>query len=382
MIHVKECNSLGELEKFEPVWNSLLEKSEDNDIFSTWEWISCWWKHLGKLRELKVLLAEENGNIMAIAPLMLSKYRFMKFGTIRKIEFVGGHQSDYNNLICSMNGDQCLEAFLRHLDRQPDWDCLELTNVREGTLSSKLLSEPHIAPSQKLERSVSTLCPYMELPSSVEEFTKNLKRDMRHLLRRKMRRLSEEYRIDLKTHSDFGSIREAMDLLFDLHQKRWRLKGESGVFGLQEVSDFHRDLANIFSEKAWLALSFLVANEQPIATDYSFDYRGKRYGYQSGFDPRFARYSVGSLLRMRNIEMCIAKGLKEYDFLRGGQRYKLLWPTEIRRNFTIQLVRKGWLTKTRRRIVKSKLLPQGILKKLGQRMFLEQMDKRQSETIS
>jgi CelD/BcsL family acetyltransferase involved in cellulose biosynthesis len=374
MIRVKQYSDFEELEGLGPIWDDLLQKSKDNDIFSTWEWISCWWKHLGKLRELRVLIAEENGRITAIAPLMRSKYRFLKSGTVTKIEFIGSPQSDYNSLIWLENEEQCLELFLKYLVEQPDWDCLELDHIHEGTLSSKLLRESHIALSQKLESSVLTLCPYMELPSSVDEFTKSLKGDMRHFLRRKMRRLCEEYRVGFKTQSDFRSIREAMDLLFDLHQKRWKLKGESGVFARQEVSDFHRDLAYRFSEKAWLALSFLTANGQPVATDYSFDYRGKRYGYQCGFDPRYARYAVGSLLCMRNIEMCIARGLKEYDLLRGGQRYKLHWPTKIRRNFAIQLVRKGWLAKTRRHVIKSKLLPQSLIKKLGQKMFLEGMD--------
>jgi CelD/BcsL family acetyltransferase involved in cellulose biosynthesis len=371
MIHVKECNSFEDLEELEPIWNDLLHKSKDNDIFSTWEWISCWWKHLGKRRALKVLIAEESGSIVAIAPLMLSKYGFMKFGTLRKIEFIGSPQSDYNNLLCLGNGDQCIEVFLKHLNEQPDWDCLDLANVREGTLSSRLLRESDAALSQKLESSVLTECRYIELPSSLEEFTKSLRRNMRYNLRKYMRRFSEEYRVALKTHADFGSIREAMDLLFDLHHRRWILKGESGVFADPQVRDFHLDLADKLSENGWLAVSFLMANEEPVATEYSFDYLGKRYGYQSGFDPRFGRYSVQTLLRMRSIEMCIAKGMKEYDFLRGGQRYKLHWPTKIRRNFTIQLVRKGWLAKTRRQVIKSRILPQDLLKKLGQKFVID-----------
>jgi CelD/BcsL family acetyltransferase involved in cellulose biosynthesis len=373
MIHVKECNSFGELRGFEPIWNTLLQESKDNDIFSSWEWISCWWKHLGKHRELRVLTAEEDGKIQAIAPLMLSKYRFMKSVTISKIEFLGSPQSDYNNFIWIGNEQHCLDLFLKHLLQQPDWDCLDLTNVREGTLSASLLRESPAAKSSRLEDRVVTTCAYIELPGSVKEFVRSTGRDMRHSLRRKMRRLSEEYRVNFKAQSDFASVQKAMDLLFDLHQKRWSPRGEPGVFAQQEVSDFHRDLANRFSEKGWLALSFLTANEEPVAVDYSFDYRGKRYGYQSGFDPRFARYGVRALLSMHNIETCIAKGLREYDFLRGGQQYKLRWPTKIRRNFTIEFVRKGLLARTRRHM--TKILPQDLLKKLGQKMTLVGMEK-------
>jgi CelD/BcsL family acetyltransferase involved in cellulose biosynthesis len=373
MIHLKEYNSFRDLKEFEPIWNTLLQESKDNDIFSTWEWISCWWKHLGKHRELRVLTAEEGNKIWAIAPFMLSKYRFMKFATISKIEFLGSPQSDYNNFIWIGHEQRCLDLFLKHLLQQPDWDCLDLTDVREGTLSARLLRESPAATSSKLESRVVATCPYMKLPPSLEEFAKSMDRDMRHSLRRKMRRLSEKHGINFKTHSDFASVQDATSFLFDLNEKRWSPRGESGAFARQEVRDFHRDLVNRFSEKGWLAMSFLTANEEPIAVDYSFDYRAKRYGYQSGFDPRFARYGVGELLRMHNIEVCLARGLREYDFLRGGERYKLRWPTKIRRNFAIELVRKGLLARTRRHMIKT--LPQDLLKKLRQKMALEEMEK-------
>jgi CelD/BcsL family acetyltransferase involved in cellulose biosynthesis len=367
MIRVKQCSSFDELEQYAPIWNDLLQKSRDNDVMSTWEWISCWWQHFGKHRELRVLVAEENGKIMAIAPLMLSKYKFMKLGTMTKIEFIGTPQSDYNNFIWLENEEKCLDLFLEHLVDQRDWDCLELFNVHEGTLSAKLLCESDAALSRKLENRVLTLCPYLELPSSIEEYTKKLPSGIGKEARRAMRRLQEEYRVGFKTQADFCSVQEAMDSLFDLHQRRWKLKGETGDFATPSVRKFHLDLANNFDRKGWLALSFLTANEEPVASTYSFDYRGKRYFYQSGFDPRFARYSVGTLLHLQNVNVCIAKEFKEYDFTRGVEPYKLRLSTQVRKSLAIQLVRGGWFTKTARWVVKSGILPAGLLNKLRQR---------------
>jgi CelD/BcsL family acetyltransferase involved in cellulose biosynthesis len=378
MIRVKQCTSFDELTEYAPIWNTLLRKSKDNDVFSTWEWISCWWKHLGGSRELRVLIAEENEKIMAIAPLMFSKYSVMKLWTINKIEFVGSPQSDYNNFIWIEKEEQCLGLFLEHLLQQTDWDTLELTYLREGTLSATLLHELGPAMSSKLENRVLTTCPYIQLPSSKEEFHKSLGPWMRRNLRKQTRRLGED-RIGLKTHLDYDSLEEAMDLLFDLHERRWRGRGELGVFADREVAEFHRELAGIFDKNGWLALSFLTVDNEPVAAEYSFDYREKRYGYQSGFDPGFSHYSVGSLLRLRNIETCITKHLTEYDFSRGGQQYKHHWPTQVRNSFCSELVRKGSLAKIRRQVEKSQVLPQGLLRKLGRR-FVLQSRRAQSET--
>lgn len=370
MIRVRQVDTIDKFESLGLIWNDLLQKSKDNDIFSTWEWLSCWWKHFGKRGELRVLVAEENGKIMAIAPLMLSKYNFMNFGSIATIDFVGSPQSDCNNFIWLEEEEQCLKLFVEHLARQGDWNSLRLSNVREGTLSEGLLRQPRADYALKLEDSTKSMCPYVELPTSMEEFMTKLGRDVRHQARRKMRRLKEQYQVGLKAHSEFNSIQEAMERLFDLHERRWSSKREPGDFASAAVREFHLDVAKRLAEKGWLALSFLSVDGEAVAADYCFDYRQKRYGYQSGFDPGFAAYSVGTLLRLRNIETCIAKGLREFDFGRGGEPYKLRWATQVRKNFQIQSVGKGFFARLRRQVTKNKTVLT-FVEKLGRSLILK-----------
>jgi CelD/BcsL family acetyltransferase involved in cellulose biosynthesis len=367
---IRQVDNFEEFEHLGLIWNDLLQRSKDNDIFSTWEWLSCWWKHFGKDRELRVLIAEENGKIMAIAPLMLSKYNFMNFGRITGIEFIGSPHSDYNNLIWFENERQSLRLFMEHLAQETDWDSLELRDVREGTLSEKLLREPHAKWALELKDRTMSICPYLELPSTIEEFMARLRPSMRQQVRRTIRRLKDRCQVGVKVYSEFDSIQEAMDRFFDLHQKRWTSKGKTGDFESSAVRAFHIDLAQRLSAKGWLALSFLTVDEETVAANYSFDYEGKRYFYQSGFDPGFAAYSVGTLLHLKNIEMCMAKGLREYDFMRGGDWYKLRWPTKVRRNFEAYVVRRGWFAKLRRTAKQNQTM-QALVQRLGKSLVLE-----------
>jgi len=301
-----------------------------------------------------VLIAEENGRIMAIAPLMLSKYSFANFAKLTRLEFMGTSYSDYNSFIWLENEELCLKLFLQHLVKQTDWESLELSNVREGTLSEKLLRAEHADYALKLEHRIGSVCPYVKLSNTMEEFMTKLSRDMRHQIRRKTRRLQESYRVDVKTYLDFNSIREAMREFFDLHEKRWRGRKEPSDFASDTVREFQLELAERLAERGWFALSFLTADDKPVAADLSFDYQGKRYGYQSGFDPAFSDYAVGTLLRLRGVETCIAKGLSEFDFTRGGEPYKLRWPTQVRNNFQIWSVRRGLFAKLRSQVMRNR----------------------------
>src|ERR1700685_2439125 len=55
-------------EALRPEWQVLLEGNEADCLFMTWEWLSCWWRHLAKRRRLCVLTVRRKGELVAIAP--------------------------------------------------------------------------------------------------------------------------------------------------------------------------------------------------------------------------------------------------------------------------------------------------------------------------
>ena len=44
IIHIENFESLP-INKYE--WNNILKKSNNNNIFLTWEWLSTWFKYFG-----------------------------------------------------------------------------------------------------------------------------------------------------------------------------------------------------------------------------------------------------------------------------------------------------------------------------------------------
>ncbi|MGA2973267.1 MAG: GNAT family N-acetyltransferase [Candidatus Bathyarchaeia archaeon] len=342
---MRELEDIGDVEALHEHWNTLLA-STDNAVFSTWEWATCWWKHFGEGRRLRVLVAENGHRAIAIAPLMLSNYKYMGFGRLRKIEFLGSSQSDYNNFILSENQSECTRLFVKHIEGLHDWDHLELRDILEDSTSARLLCDYSVTSPWRLDNRVLALAPYIILPPTFEELLSRLRPGMRRNIGRVERRLRERYQIDLKTYKDFSSVQEAMDVMFELHQKRRRsISDTPSAFEAPRTRAFHSELATAFAAKGWLNLNFLTADGEAIAATYCFDYRGKTYAYQGGFDPRFSRYAVNTLLRLRNIEGSIQRGLREYDFLKGAESYKFSWPVHVRRSLAIGFARRRLLAK-------------------------------------
>jgi len=333
------------------LWNDTLQRSLDNNVFLTWEWLSNWWKFYGNDRRFLLITVSDGEKMVAAAPLMSSKYKLYGLG-LRKIEFIGTPASDYHNFLLTDKEPEYVKMMVEYADSaEPEWDCIELQDVPEDSETTRALKT--ISGKQfRLKERMQNLCPCILLPNSFEEYLQSVGPNWRRNMRRWEKKLKKNYRIDFKVCNDAEAIADGMKILFDFHQKRWQLKKQPGAFADQNFRDFHLEVAKSFAERGWLTLNFLTLNDEPIAAGYAFNYGQKLFCYLSGFDPQYSEYEVGNLRHIYLIKYCIEKGLKEYDFLRGEESYKSLWNTVKRKNVEVRAIKRrmipmfyDWVTK-------------------------------------
>jgi len=337
-----EYESFDELENSETEWNLLAAKSLDSNPFLTYEWLHTWWQHFGKGRELRIFVTKgENGEVSLIVPTMYSKRKVLTF-KVQKLEFVSTPDSDYNVFLVMNfdNASKAVKPLITNIEQTfADADCVELEEVPEESYTARLLSSIESI-CWKFSSKVINSCPYLLLPTSYETFLRNLGSNMRRNLKRWEKQANKDYEIDFVEYSRIGTVREAMEVFFRLHQKRWQSKNELGVFATSAYRDFHLDLAEAFCKKGWLTLFFLTFNGEPVSAVYGYRYREKIYGYLSGFDPEYSTYRPGYLAFGRLIKHGIENSLKEFDFMRGMEKYKAAWTTSIRKNLELRGLKK------------------------------------------
>ena len=120
----------------EPVWNPLLRNSASDTIFLTWEWVHTWWQAYNKGKELCVLVAEEDGVAIGIAPFYRTRAFSFGIRARRHLEFIGstGTCSEYLDFIIRQGReDNVLRAMLHHLCTMPGdaWEVLNLCSMRK-----------------------------------------------------------------------------------------------------------------------------------------------------------------------------------------------------------------------------------------------------------
>jgi CelD/BcsL family acetyltransferase involved in cellulose biosynthesis len=100
------------------------------------------------------------------------------------------------------------------------------------------------------------------------------------------------------------------------------------------VQKAHRETAPALLSLGILRLYGLRLADRIVASFYGFTHltAGKRrvYYYLGGFDPAFARLSVGMLMIDHAVREAIRDGAVEFDFLRGREAYKYRWGAKDR----------------------------------------------------
>ena len=115
-------------------WNELLQASDSDCLFLTWEWLYTWWKHLADDRQLSILTVRSAGQLVGLAPLGLRHSSLWHRRPLPVLEFLGSGfvGSDYLDLIARRGFErEVQQAFAVFLSRKRA--VLDWTNVRLGS---------------------------------------------------------------------------------------------------------------------------------------------------------------------------------------------------------------------------------------------------------
>ncbi len=300
-------------------WMKVLADSACPPIFMTWQWQKAWWDAFGGSYELFLLAhRSEEGRLAGVAPL----YRERLDSGPRILRLIGGVDvCDYLDILqVAGSEDAVCEATFRYLVAHgAEWDVLDLHCLPEASPTRTALSALFREDGYEVREIVEEECPILSLPGTWEEYLESLSAKNRHELRRKMRRAGEVVDEGVDRVTSKRDLREALEVFFSLHRQA---NPKKEAFLTPQVQEFFEAFACSFLEAGWLDLSFLVAGGRRVASFLCFDWNDRVYVYNSGYDRRFARFSVGIALLGRIIEAAIARGMKQVDFLRGREHYK------------------------------------------------------------
>lgn len=320
-LHGRVLDSYQALAALRVPWQALCDQCPWATPFQRPDWLLPWARHLGAAEPWPVAVWD-GGRLVGLAPLFRYERRG-PHGNERVLAFLGAGISDYLDVLIAPGRERAvLAAMLAALGaRRACWDVCELDEVRP---SSPLIRA--LPAGWSMQRSPQSVCPVLPLPARVDALARYV--PPRHLARfhQYRRRAARAGTLRLERVTPHTCER-LLDALFRLHEMRWRARGEPGVLAPSSASlrAFHGEAAAAFAARDALALYGLHLGERLVACLYGFEDHGTLCFYLSGFDPDMAGLSPGVLVIGLVIEEAVRRGLRRFDFLRGGEDYKYWW---------------------------------------------------------
>lgn len=328
-MNIKRISTTEGFERLQKSWQYLFDAAGRNSPFLSWEWMFTWWQNYRqKLTQasLAVFCAYEDGELTAILPLFQHQKRNLKY-----IQFLGTEfeSSDYLDLICAEeNKADLLEQFINNsvvAKFIKSADILIFNNLKEESVLFNARNWLSKNLSDKVYERITSVCPYLPLPQSIDEVFKSLSRNMRSSLKRQRNKLAKNETIQIQLLQNRTEVEEGIRHLFYLHSLRFKQKNMATKFNYEKRGAFHEKMANVFLEKDWLQFYLIKDNENPIGALYFYRLAGAMMYMQGGFDPAYANLALGNQIILRAISDAIDSKMQTFDFMRGNEDYKKKW---------------------------------------------------------
>lgn len=343
MISIEEINDNKRFADLEYAWKNIFDAVNLNSIFSSFEWCYCWWKYYGQNKKLKILLLKENNELVGIFPLMEEKCKF-NYHPIKSIRFIGDGLADRIQFLFLQDKTKCMTEIMNYLSRQPNWQLGQLNEI-DGSYNIESDMDSCLSTNITVLIKKGSSCPFMSLGDNFNGWVHKLDKKMRKSIRNRERKMLSDGLVETKEIRSHPDILGIMQNAAALESKSWKGREKKGIFQTENDIRFHAELASKIMNRDWLQMFFLSFNRQDISYQYGFRLHNCYYAYNTAYDPEYSEYSPGTQVRYKHVESMMKHTVRNYDFLRGDEQFKLHWPVHIRYNKNIILYRDNIYTK-------------------------------------
>ncbi len=275
------------------------------------EWLEVWWRVFGTDFKPYVRVLFQGDEVIGVVPLIT------KNGTAY---FMGSTDvCDYQDFIIGTGKEEDFFNALMKDIKKNGIKQLDLKHVRPDSSVLKSLMPLAKKNNYQVATEQQAVSFEMDLPASFDEYLNSLSTKQRHEVRRKIRRLNEEGKIDYRLVEKVEELATDLETFFKMFIES---RQDKAAFLTEQMKVYFQLLTTSMADIGLLKLGVLSLDDKPIASIMYFDYNGCIYLYNSGYDPQYVSLSAGLLSKVYAIKDSIEKGRKKFDFLKGAEVYK------------------------------------------------------------
>lgn len=312
-------------------WNDLVSRMERPEIFHYWEWNWFYFKHYRPGDQpFIIVLRDTRQKLVALAPFCIRRVR--RIGVqVRIVETLVVKLGDYRNVLVdgALHRQVAVEALFDLLEAQDKaWDLIDIAQLNSADTTTL-----HLLNSAQSRWDWVVRCHFLTAialrPLKGKRLVENESRVRRLRNRRKnLQKAGFTFTIGRPDRLDLWPA------YCELHRKAWPSSALRDPQGPAFFDDLRR--AGALADK--LEFSFAQFEGKLVAAHFGFVDAGRVYFYMPVMDASFRQQRVGAALLSAMIEHYTPTH-EIFDFLRGGESYKLWYTDELSMNLRLVIYR-------------------------------------------
>jgi len=306
-------------------WQKLLEKSDVDHFFMSWQWMSQWWINWGGRSSDKVCIIAIyiKDELVGIAPLYICESTYLNgLVPIKRLQFLGsryagssGTRSEYLGTIVKKDLEVEVNTVIsRAILNNRDWDEIVLSDLVQGDYFHQSII--NVADNNRLRtrKLSSDQCYSINTEDSFTRYLETLGKNTRLKLFNRRKALAEHGKVFLE-YVDLRKGDEIFRCINEFHHARYGKPAFSPI-----NIEVLRNVIDSLPESAHLKCSSLLkVDKKPVSAIINIFLDGRIYNIQLGFLEDFDnRISLGTLHLGYIIEMAFKSAeITSFDLLAG-----------------------------------------------------------------
>jgi CelD/BcsL family acetyltransferase involved in cellulose biosynthesis len=336
-ISVEPFRSIDGLGALSGEWADLAARLRPELPFNSHDWLTAWWRNLRRANRLtrdslSVLAFRRNGELIAVAPYMITARHVLGLPVLRVLQPIGTDPNitEVRCLLVAPDDEQDVAtALIAYALESIDCDAIVIGGLSgDGTAAQQLAIKAGVAETAPVSMFV------IDLPATWDELRASLPRNIRESLRKCRNSLARDgHAPNFKVLESEQEIAELLPRFFDLHRSRADATGtihHRDVFARDCDRQFVADVFGRFAGQSRARLFTMEIAGEIIAMRFGIVCNDCLYLYYSGYDVAWAKYSVMTSVTSEAIQYAIAGGFKRVNLSTGADQSKLRWrPREV-----------------------------------------------------
>jgi CelD/BcsL family acetyltransferase involved in cellulose biosynthesis len=339
-LHWMDRRDIGAIE---PVWRSVTERARSS-YFQSWSWVGHWLRSLPPRHDVQLaVISDDRGPVGAF--FVGSALEWRNGFVVSQAKYVNetGDPAiddlclEYNSFVCA---DDARLDLRRLLDEIPGaWDELYMSALDAERFPGDALASLNGRYRVEVRSRVPSCFVDLDAVRARGDYVSLLGQKTRAHLRRTYRAFQAEGPVSTEAASDLSSALSIYGELVELHQRHWNARGFPGAFSRPYFRNFHQRLVRERHASGEIQLLRVRVADRTVGCIYGFVHEGVLHHYQTGlaYDGDTRERRPGFLCNAEAITYCAKSGLKEYDFLGGGEPYKKMLSTGERSLVSIRV---------------------------------------------